>query len=144
MGKIYYYLEDYSDAVSSLNQAIDGGYTEAVDILGNILLETKDVSGAKALYTEALKNGSDIAMAYNGLAMCAIAESNYDSALTYVELGLACEDKEAEKSLRFNEITAYEYKLDFETAKQKCEEYIQSYPADEQARREYRFLTHGN
>ncbi len=143
MGRIYDYMEDYSNAVSSLNKAIEGGYTDAVAILGNIYLKADDISGAKALYTDTLKAGTDNAMAYNGLAMCAIAEQNYDSALTYVELGLACENEEAEKSLLFNEIIAYEYKLDFETAKQKCEEYIQRYPADAQARREYKFLTHG-
>lgn len=143
-GKIYDYLEDYNNAVSCLNRAIDGGYNDAVAILGNIYLKEQDISGAKALYTNALKSGTDIAMAYNGLAMCAIAEENYDSALTYVALGLDCEDSEAEKSLLFNEIIAYEYKLDFETAKQKCAEYIERYPADEQARREYKFLTHGD
>ena len=144
LGKIYDYLEDYPNAVSCLNRAIDSGVTEAVAVLGNIYLKENDLSGAKALYTDALRKGNDIAMAYNGLAMCALAEGNYESALNYVKMGLDCGDEEADRSLLFNEITAYEKMLDFETAKQKCEAYLERYPTDEAARREYKFLTHGD
>lgn len=143
IGLVYEYLEDFDNAVSSFNTAIDHGCDGAVDELGRLYLDKGDVPAAKSLYTNNLKQGKNIAAAYNGLAMCAIKETNYDSALTYVEQGLSCGDQNENKALLFNEIIAYEYKLDFDTAKQKMEVYLGIYPDDEKAINEYKFLSHG-
>ena len=44
------------------------------------------------------------------------------------------------KSLLFNEMTIYEKKLDFVTAKQKAEEYLELYPDDKTMKKELAFL----
>ena len=60
--------------------------------------------------------------------------------LNYFQSGLGCNDLSARKSLAFNEAVTYEYMLDFSTAKEKFKAYIDSYPDDAQAIKEYEFL----
>ncbi len=143
LGKVFEYLEDYDSAVESFNKAIEAGCTEAIDELGRLYLDNNNISDAKALYNNNLNEGQEIAAAYNGLAMCAIKEQDYDGALAYIEQGLSCGDQTANQNLLFNQIIVYEYKLEFDTAKQKTEEYLQLYPDDEKASDEYKFLVHG-
>ena len=45
------------------------------------------------------------------------------------------------RDLLYNEIVVYEKKHDFQTAKQKAEEFMQLYPDDEAGQREYDFLS---
>ena len=78
---------------------------------------------------------------YNGLALCAIADEDYDGALSYISQGLALDGTEGKQDLYFNEIVAYEKKLDFVTAKTKAEAYVASYPADEAGQKEWTFLS---
>ena len=44
------------------------------------------------------------------------------------------------QSLLFNEVVAYEKKLDFATALQKVQEYLEIYPDDKEASKEMAFL----
>ena len=44
------------------------------------------------------------------------------------------------QSLLFNEIVAYEKKLDFSTAQEKAVSYVGMYPEDEEAAKELDFL----
>ena len=50
------------------------------------------------------------------------------------------EDNGMMQSLKFNEIVAYEYMGDFKTASALMNSYLQSYPDDAAAKREYEFL----
>ena len=44
------------------------------------------------------------------------------------------------QSLLFNEIVVYEKKLDFATAQQKAQEYVDMFPDDKTAQKELAFL----
>ena len=88
-----------------------------------------------------IKNSKNDAKAYNGLAICSIAEKNYDSALIYISYGFECCDDQVKKELMLTEIAVYEYKLDFDTAARKTNEYLKLYPEDETAKKEFRFLS---
>ena len=55
---------------------------------------------------------------YNGLALCAIADEDYDGALSYISQGLALDGTEGKQDLYFNEIVAYE-KAGFRDGKDK-------------------------
>ena len=142
MGLAYYYLNDYENAITYLNKAIKSGYSNGTQILGNIYLDKGDISGARALFMDMISAGGNDAMAYNGLAMCSMAEEDYESALVYIDLGLKCNDKRAERSLLFNEVAAYEKMLDFNTAKTKSQEYLVKYPNDMEMKNESMFLLH--
>lgn len=140
-GRVYYEMKDYDGAREELTTAINEGDDEAVLMLGKVYLAMEDPASARGMYQEYLKEGGSEAKAYNGLALCDIYEKKYDDALANIESGLAAKDAEEEQSLLFNEIVAYEYKLDFETAKTKMSAYLEKYPDDEEALRENEFLS---
>ena len=48
------------------------------------------------------------AQGYNGLAVCDMAEGNYDSALENISSGISIASDDEMQSLLFNEIVAYE------------------------------------
>jgi len=139
-GRIYYHMKDYNSAQEELTKAIKEGDRDAVLLLGKVYIALEDSGSARAMYQEYLSDQEEQAKAYNGLALCDIYDKNYDSALANIEKGLECQDEEEKQSLLFNEIIAYEYKLDFETAKQKMSAYLELYPEDEAASRENEFL----
>ena len=142
MGLAYYYLDDYENASVYLNKSIKSGYSKGTQILGNIYLDKGDIAGARALFMDMISAGGNDAMAYNGLAMCAMAEADYESALVYIDLGLKCSDERAQRSLLFNEIAIYEKMLDFDTAATKTQEYLEIYPNDNEIKNESLFLLH--
>lgn len=137
-GRIYYYMKDYDSAVTELTMAINDGDDTAVLLLGKVYIAKEDAGSARAMYQKYLEAGTNKAKAYNGLALCDIHEKNYDAALANIEKGLA--EYSEEQELLYNEIVIYEYKLDFETAKEKMASYLQLYPDDESAIRENEFL----
>ncbi len=142
-GLIHYYLQDYMKAKESLINAINEDQdSKAMLLLGKVYLSLGDAANARAMYLEHVKNPESAAEAYNGLALCDIAEENYQSALENIQKGLECKDAEVEQSLYFNEICVYEYLKDWSTAREKVNAYVQRYPTDEAGIREKAFLNH--
>lgn len=139
-GRIYYFLEDYESAKTELIEAMNEGQKEAALFLGKVYVELNDIGNARIMYQQYMTDNGESAKSYNGLAYCDIAEGNYDSALNNITLGLTLAADDERQSLLFNEIVAYEGKLDFETAKAKAEAYLQLYPNDTAAQRELEFL----
>lgn len=139
-GRIYYFMGDYPNAQTELLKAADGGEGEARLFLGKIYLEQQDPASARAMYQEYAQQGGAGAKAYNGLALCDMAEGNYDAALENIAQGLGNADGEDIQELLYNEVVAYEYKRDLATAKSKITEYLTRYPEDEKAQREAQFL----
>lgn len=149
-GRVYYYMEDYEKAREELNEASNGGNTEALLILGMVYMAQNDTSNARAMYQEYVskasgdskKEGSSYSAAkgYNGLALCDMAEGSYDAALADIADGIAVAGAEDMQSLLFNEMVIYEKKLDFATAQQKAQAYLEMYPEDAAAQKELDFL----
>ena len=142
-GLVNYYLQNYNDAKEMLIRATrknpDDG--RAVFLLGKVYLATDDIADARAIYKEYTANEKTAAGAYNGLALCDIAEGKYDDALKQVEAGLEYGDEETAQGLLFNEIVLYEQKKDWPAAKQRAAAYVAKYPSDEAGLREYEFLS---
>ena len=143
-GRVYFYMEDYENARKELIEASNKDSTESYLLLGMVYLAQNDVSNARAMYQQYLTEAGDSARGYNGLAMCDIAQGDYDSALANISSGILCADTEEMQSLLFNEIVVYEKKLDFVSAKQKAEEYLEMFPEDEAAAKELAFLKSRN
>lgn len=148
-GRVYYYMEDYVNAREELTTASNGGSTEAFLLLGMVYMAQKDVSNARVMYQEYVDRapgGSkeegvySAAKGYNGLALCDMAEGNYDGALANISTGISAALGEDLKSLLFNEIAAYEKKLDFATALTKAQAYLEMYPGDKDGEKELAFL----
>ena len=64
----------------------------------------------------------------------------YEEALTAFQAAMNIEDNGMMQTLRFNEIVAYEYMRDYKTAAALMNSYLESYPDDGTAKREYEFL----
>lgn len=139
-GRVYYYMEDYASAQQELIEASNKGNTEALMVLGMVYMAQKDVSNARAMYQEYVTKAERPAAGYNGLALCDMAEENYDSALSNIASGISTANGDEMQNLLFNEFVVYEKKLDFATARTKVEEYLTMYPDDAAAKKELAFL----
>ncbi len=140
-GRVYYYLENYDQAQQMLIGPVEEGYEPAMFLIGKVYLAQDDRTHALAIYEQIQKQFGDSTECFNGLAMCAIQSGDYDKAIDYISQGLALDETEGKQELYFNEIVAYEKKLDFETAKAKAREYIDRYPTDEAGKQEWAFLS---
>ncbi len=139
-GLFNYTLGYYDKARDELLQAVNKDSDDARLLLGKVYLAMDDVVSARSLYQEYLSRNENSAEAYNGLALCSIAQEDYDEALSQIEQGLSVAAEDDQQSLLFNRIVVYENKLDFEQAKTYMTEYLQKYPGDEDAIRENQFL----
>lgn len=139
LGCVYYYLEDTEKAKEALEQAMDEGSTEALSLLGNVYLDQNDTESARKLFEQELE-GEEKAAAQNGLALCDIAEENYDAALEHIESGLEEASGQDRENLLFNQIVVYEKKLDFAQAKTLMTSFLEEFPDNEAAVRENQFL----
>ncbi len=144
LGRIYFYLEEYDEAAAALIKPVEEKYEPALSLMGQIYLAKKDYDNAKATYSQILDINSESKDAYNGMALCAIAENDPDTALNYIAQGLSLDGEEGKQSLYFNEIVAFEKKLDFLTARDKCRTYVEMYPTDEEGVKELKFLNTRN
>lgn len=140
-GKVYYYMQDYDNARTELTTASEKGSTEAALILGMVYMAQGDTANARSFYQQYIDaDGEDPAKGYNGLALCDIADGDYDSALQNISQGLGDATSDEMRDLLFNEIVVYEKKLDFSTALSKAQEYVQTFKDDEAATKELTFL----
>ena len=148
-GRIYYYMEDYANAKKELTDASNQGSQEALLVLGLVYGAQQDYANARSMYQQFVNQKLEdtsrnqtqtAAPGYNGLAVCDMAEGNYDSALENINNGISVAADDEMQSLLFNEIVIYEKKLDFSTAQAKAQEYVGMYPDDEEAARELDFL----
>lgn len=140
IGQIYFYLEQYDQAQNALISPVEEKYLPALHLMGRIYLAQEDYVHAKAMYETIQQESGESAQTYNGLAMCCLEAGEYDQALQYIELGLSMEGDAGKQELLFNEIVAYEKKLDFTTARVKAENYVSLYPTDAAGQKEYAFL----
>lgn len=140
IGQIYYYLEQYEQAQSALISPVDEKYLPALHLMGRIYLAQEDYVHAKAMYETIQQESGESAETYNGLALCCLSAGEYDQAIQYIEQGLNVAADTEKQELLFNEIVAYEKKLDFTTARVKAENYVTLYPTDEAGQKELAFL----
>lgn len=140
IGEIYYYLQQYDQAQNALRSPVEERYLPALYLMGRIYLAQEDYTHAKSMYETVLQEDGESAETYNGLALCSLDAGAYDEALEYISQGLAMEGETGKQELYFNEIVAYERKLDFQTALEKAQAYAEKYPTDEAGQKELEFL----
>ena len=137
-GLVNYYLQNYEIARDHLIRATqsDPSNKGALLLLGRVYLSMDDAADARALFREHIEDPETAAVAYNGLALCDMAEENYEEALKNVQKGLDLHDSTADQSLRFNEIVICEMLRDWKSARTKAASYVTYYPNDELGLRE--------
>lgn len=141
LGRLAYYMEDYTNAKKYLEGAVDEGNSEAVYWEAELYWQMGNTDYAMTLYQSYLQGESPVHQeAYVKVASWQIDQEDYDGALSTLEAGISKGEGAALQELLGNEIAVYEQKGDFETARLKMESYLERYPEDEKAQREYIFL----
>ncbi|MCR5602189.1 MAG: tetratricopeptide repeat protein [Lachnospiraceae bacterium] len=141
-GLFSYYLGAYDDARNSLEKAREKDTSENLILyLGRAYKALGDVNYAIGLFSEYLSEHPDSASMYNELGLIYLEQKDYQNALNSFENGKALNDPAFNQSLMFNEVVSYEYLLNFEKASELMLEYLDKYPTDEAAQREYIFLS---
>ncbi len=140
-GRLYFCLGNFTYARNYLEQArSDGNKTEEVLLLlGQSYEALNDSNYALTLYEEYVKETPSAAI-YNQMGICYAAQGDYENSLAAFENGLKTEGSAYRQELSYNRIVAYENLGDFENAKKYMKEYLEDYPDDERAQREYEFL----
>lgn len=140
-GRMYFYMGEYQKAYLALEEAKTEGGVEAYLYLGKAYEATGDYNYAASVYNSYLTKVGGDAVIYNQLGLCEVKKGEYAKALEAFQAGLQVGETTVKQSLLFNEIVAYEYLGDFETAASLMKTYLTAYPDDAKAIREYEFLS---
>lgn len=140
-GRMYYYLGEYQKACVALEKAREKGDAESYLYLGRAYEATGDYNYAASVYNSWIAKDTGSAAIYNQLGLCEMAMGDYQQALEAFQAGMQVENNTLMQTLAFNEIVAYEYLEEYQKAFALVENYLRSYPDDEQAKRERQFLS---
>lgn len=141
MGVFHYYAGEYEEAKAYFEK--NKGKKDTKDLilyLGRTYEALGDNNYAASLYSEYLASHPDETELYMQLGQNKMNQQDYEGALSAFESGIVTNNVEYAQTLKFNRIVAYEYLLDFKKAAVLMKEYLDEYPDDEEAEREYRFL----
>ena len=139
-GRLSYYMGDYENARNYLESAKGNKNAETVLLLGQTYEKLGDYNYAASVYSNYLTENPKHVIIFNRLGMCKLQGGDAESALNYFEQALALEDPSMAQVLKFNQIVAYEHLGEFEQANLLMKNYLQIYPDDKDALREYEFL----
>lgn len=139
-GRLYYHMGDYENARNCLEAAKGNKNAETVLLLGQTYEKLGDYNYAASVYSNYLTENPNHVIIFNRLGMCKLQAGDAKSALNYFEQALALEDSSMTQILKFNQIVAYEYLGEFDQANVLMKNYLQIYPDDQEALREYEFL----
>ena len=139
-GRLSYYLGDYENARNYLESIKGKKDADTVLLLGQTYEKLGDYNYAASIYSNYLSDHSDDVIICNHLGMCKLQSGDAQAALDYFNRALNMEDKSMTQTLKFNQIVAYEYLGEFDQASVLMKKYLQSYPDDQEAIREYEFL----
>ena len=139
-GRIYLMLSDYENAEKELKTALDKKSVEANLYLAKLYEAQDDAETAASYYKTYLDSGDADSEVMYALGMAEMNQENYQGAIEYFQSGLAMEEVTNEQELLQNLVIAYEKSGDFSSAKTTMEQYLEDYPDDEDAQREYIFL----
>lgn len=139
-GRLSYYMGDYENARNYLESAKGNKNAEAALLLGQTYEKLGDYNYAASVYSNYLTAHPDNVILFNRLGMCKLQAGDAQGALECFEKALALEDSSMTQVLKFNQIAAYEYLGEFDQANVLMRSYLQIYPDDQDALREYEFL----
>lgn len=139
-GRLYFISGNYEKAESELNAALDKKEVMANLYLGRVFQAQGRNEEAESYYETYLEeNPNDSKILYE-LGQIAFEEGDYEHAVSWFEEGMACKNVINKRELWSGKIAALEYMGNFDTAKQEMQAYLESYPNDGAAQREFLFL----
>jgi tetratricopeptide (TPR) repeat protein len=138
-GYICYLLNDTDQANSYLAQAIEEGSDQAVLYQGMIYAQTGQREDAVAMFDRYASEHEDDEKEMLDLAAAAEGGGLYEDAIRYYSALREMEDADGQAVLK-GLIASYEGSGDYDTAYTLLEEYLQSWPDDEEAQKELTFV----
>ena len=139
-GRLYYVSGDYAKAESELNDALDQKAVTANLYLGRVFRAQGRNEEAQSYYEAYLEENPNDSKVLYELGQIAFQAGEYEQAVTWFEEGMACKNVINKRELWGGKIAALEYMGKFDTARQELEVYLESYPNDGAAQREFVFL----
>lgn len=143
-GRIYLIMEQYDLAQDQLITAKDKGLSDAAVYLAQVYQATGAIQSAESILTEYTAEGNASCVAMNIMAIIAMKNDDFKTALNYVNQGLALDVVTNKQSLMRNKIICLEKIGDFTEAYNTAVAYCELYPKDEEASRELTFLSTRN
>ncbi|MBE5890256.1 MAG: tetratricopeptide repeat protein [Lachnospiraceae bacterium] len=141
-GRIQLLLGNTDEAISLLKTAIEQNYAEANFYLATLYREQGDDTTAQS-YLDAYLSSEDVdALALYNAGVTEMSAGDYESAVVFFDaVRKQSETEEVNmQSVLKNLAVAYEKLGDFESAKAILEDYVETYPEDDEASRELTFL----
>lgn len=144
---------NYEEAADSFREAAkeNENAAEAYRGLGMALYEQEEYKGALDAFENAVDSGArETPQMYNLMGISSMKTEDFAGALEYFAAGIALADARSDEEtidggllqeMRYNEIVCCEKSADWDTAKEKMEQYLADYPNDEEAKREAEFLS---
>ena len=141
------YLEEgkYEEAIAAFEAQVteEKQLDEAYRGIAIANFELENYKECVAYFEKALENEAEqTASMYYLMATSCMQYEDYENAVKNYDLVLGMEDcsEEMKKEVLFSRVVAYEKMLDWDSAREAVNEYLQLYPDDEQAAKEAGFL----
>lgn len=138
-GLAYLKLGETTAAEDTLKQAVKKGYSEANLTLGEMFNVEESYDYAIGFYQAYLKDNPDSEKAYEELMAAQMVQKDYTGALATFDAAKEKKNMNGE-NLDWYEIVCYEYMGDYATAREKAAAYVEAWPRNEKAVKEYEFL----
>lgn len=137
--------KDYIAAEESFLAAAENGNEEAYEYAGQAAEAQKDYEKAASYYQKALNEEPENVSVYASVGRCMIAGESYEEGLRILKEGISAAEKTGGEEtvlqeLLWEEAVIYEYMGDYAEARDKFAAYLQQYPEDAEAQKEYAFL----
>lgn len=139
-GRIYLMLNEYDKAEELLKKAVEKDVIEAKLYLAKLYQAQDDWAAAQAILEEYATSDKVNSEAFGTLGDIEMANENYESALSYYQAGLSCENIDNYIQLYKGQIAALENLYRFSEAREVLSQYLELYPGDEAAQNEAIFL----
>ena len=142
LGCFYYDMGQYDKAKEHLETANKRTpNAETAMYLGKTYEASGDYDYAMSILNGYLSKDKNSAAIYNELGICEMKDEQYSDALASFRSGMGAKDSASiMQTLKYNEICACEYTMDYSGACKLMKKYLAVYPDDTNAQREYSFL----
>lgn len=139
-GRINFLLGEQQTAISLLEEAIKGKEVDAYYYLAEIYSLLGDDKQSQENLNAYMESGKADSYSLFNIANDQLGKGNYDMAIECLNTALKLESVPNKQIIMKTLVIAYEQNLDFASAKELMAEYVEAYPDDEEALREYTFL----
>lgn len=139
-GRINFLLGERETAVSLLEESIKGKEVKAYYYLAELYSLLGDDAKSQESLNAYLESGKADSYSLFEVANDQLGKGNYDLAIECLNTALQLENVPNKQIILKTLVIAHEQNLDFATAKELMAKYVETYPDDEEAKREFTFL----